>query len=269
MSIDQLPPSQFGQATLTARLEVVTGLHIGAGKDAIEIGGLDLPVIKTPDGEPYVPGSSLKGKLRFLLEWAFGKIEPSGKPWGSEDRELESDDPVLRIFGTSAKKEAWRAGPTRLLMRDAMPFQKWIDERKKEGNQLTEEKTEVAIDRVAGKALETGPRQIERVPPGAQFDFELAFRIYEVDGDGCRRDLECLAWLIQGLDLLEQDALGGSGSRGYGRVRFHDLKLKLPGENDVSLDNVFRSHAFSRSAPPETIMERLGHIPSTLRPAAE
>ena len=265
MTNDRPSLSYYGQTILTARLEVLTGLHIGAGRDAIEIGGIDLPVVKTLEGKPYVPGSSIKGKLRFLLEWAFGKIDPSGKPWGNENRTCESRDPILRIFGTSAKRDVWHAGPTRLLMRDAMPLMDWINK----GNSLTEEKTEVTIDRIAGKALDGGLRQIERVPPGAQFELEMAFRVYAVGSDGCRRDLECLAWLIQSLDLLEQDALGGSGSRGYGQVRFCDLKLKLLGKNDISLDNVFRSHAFSRDTPPKAIMNKLRDVPSILRPAAE
>ena len=53
--------------TITGTIETVTGLHIGAGKDSIEIGGMDNPVIKHPHtGEHYIPGSSLKGKVRSL-----------------------------------------------------------------------------------------------------------------------------------------------------------------------------------------------------------
>ena len=112
----------LGRVRLTSTMEVLTGLHIGAGQDTIEIGGIDNPVIKHPiTGQPYVPGSSIKGKLRFLLEWAFGTIRADGHPWGfNEDQDpLRPDDPVLRIFGTPAKREAWSGGPTRLIVRDA------------------------------------------------------------------------------------------------------------------------------------------------------
>ena len=254
----------LGQVELSAQLDVLSGLHIGAGKDAIEIGGIDNPVVKTPDGMPYVPGSSLKGKLRYLLEWAFGSIHQTGKPWGSEKQEFDPGDPVLRIFGTPAKKESWSAGATRLLMRDAMPHEDWIKKCGHEGRELTEEKTEVLIDRIAGKAMDrVGARRTERVPPSAAFKFECAFRLYDVGGDRGKRDLECLAWLVQGLDLLEQDALGGSGSRGYGQVRFRDLKLKCPGRDGISLDNSFRGYAFNREVPPENIMRTLkGAIPA-------
>ena len=219
-------------------------------------------MVKTPEGLPFVPGSSLKGKIRFLLEWAFGKIHHSGNPWGSEEEEYRQDDPVLRIFGTPAKKERWRAGPTRLLMRDAMPNKSW----RKKGQDLTEEKTEVVMDRIAGKALDgIGARTTERVPPGAVFDFEAAFRLYDVGEDKGRRDLECLAWFVQGLDLLEQDALGGSGSRGYGQVKFRDLRLNFPGSEVKSLDNVFRGHVFSSEAPSPEVMHILTESMPALR----
>ncbi|NAZ37431.1 type III-A CRISPR-associated RAMP protein Csm3 [Rubellimicrobium sp. CFH 75288] len=246
----------LGLATLTAVLEVRTGLHIGAGKDTVEIGGIDNPVIKTPAGDPYVPGSSIKGKMRFLLEWAFGKVRADGKAWGWEAGDCtDPRDPVLRIFGTNAKREAWDAGPTRLLVRDAMLLDEWRRAELDAGRELTEAKTEVVIHRIAGKALDNvGPRQTERVPPGARFAFEAAFRVYSVEGDGGARDLDCLAWAIQGLRLIEEDALGGSGSRGYGRVAFRDLVLRGPGGAEERLDNL-RGGAFSRAAPDPGIRE--------------
>lgn len=243
----------LGRVRLTATMQVVTGLHIGAGKDTIEIGGIDNPVIKHPlTGDPYVPGSSLKGKLRFLLEWAFGTLRCDGHPWGFDEKDklqkFAVDDPVLRIFGTPAKKEAWTGGPTRLIVRDAALDKDWRERAFKQ-NALTEEKTEVVIDRIAGKAHDVGPRQTERVPAGAEFDVEAVFRLFDWDGDGGARDHDCLNWLLQGFDLLEQDALGGSGSRGYGRVRFDKLTLIAPSGASHPLDNRFRNHAFDPKQP--------------------
>lgn len=248
----------LGRVRLTSTMEVLTGLHIGAGQDTIEIGGIDNPVIKHPiTGQPYVPGSSIKGKLRFLLEWAFGTIRADGHPWGfNEDQDpLRPDDPVLRIFGTPAKREAWSGGPTRLIVRDAALDEGWRDKAIAHGG-LTEEKTEVVIDRVAGKAHDrVGPRRTERVPAGAAFKVEVVFRLFDWEGDGGARDHDCLNWLLQGFDLLEQDALGGSGSRGYGRVKFDQLTLIAPVGASHNLDNLFRGHAFdprrpARIAPP-------------------
>ncbi len=244
----------IGRVRLEAGLRVVTGLHIGAGKDAIEIGGIDNPVIKHPHtGEPFVPGSSLKGRARYLLEWAFGLIRQDGHPWGFNENDpqqtFDSGDPVQRIFGTPAKRETWQGGPTRLICRDALLNPNWREDVLKRGLSYTEDKTEVVIDRIAGKAHDgVGPRQTERVPAGALFDAEFVFRIYDT-GDGGARDRQCLAWFIQGLDLLELDAVGGSGSRGYGRIKFENLTLIGLDGKPQTLDNVFRGHAFDRTTP--------------------
>lgn len=211
---------------LTATLEIKTGLHIGAGRETVEIGGLDGPVIKHPHThEPYIPGSSLKGKLRCLLEWACGKVQPDGLPYGSDaDREYDPDDVILRLFGCTSKK--WRGGPTRLIVRDAFLDDDWKKATLAMGLNLTEEKTEVVIDRLQGKAAgNIGPRTMERVPSGARFQVEMIVREYSVNGDNGARDREGIEWLVTALKLLEHDALGGSGSRGYGRVRFTHLKL--------------------------------------------
>ncbi len=212
--------------TITGIIETVTGLHIGAGKEAIEIGGIDNPVIKHPHtGEPYIPGSSLKGKVRSLLEWALHRIDAQGNVWGSDNKKELPDaenDEVLRIFGTT--HQGWKGGQTRVAVRDCPltePCRRAIHER---GLSFTEEKMEVSINRIEGKAASMGPRTTERVPAGLEFDLEIQFRVLDT-GDGGRRDLECLNRLIEGLKMLEKDALGGSGSRGYGKVRFRNLAV--------------------------------------------
>lgn len=209
--------------TITGTLEVLTGLRIGAGKETIEIGGLDNPVIKHPHTqEPYIPGSSLKGKLRSLMEWAMDRVEDSGAVWGTKT--VRAGDEILRIFGVTS--DDWKDGPSRLMVRDAFLDESWARQKIEEGLPLTEEKTEVVIDRIQGKAASgIGPRRMERVPAGAKFKLEMVFKVYSVNGDDGRGDRRCLELLIQALKLLEQDALGGSGSRGYGKVRFSDLKL--------------------------------------------
>lgn len=247
--------TEHTRVTVTGHIRLLSGLHIGAGRDAVEIGGVDNPVIKHPHtGEPYIPGSSIKGKLRSLLEWGFGTLRHSdGKPWGADDKNENAGtpdpaDPVLRIFGNALKE--WRAGPSRLMLRDAHLDEAWRDGVLTNGLLLTEEKTEVLIDRIAGKAhSNVGPRQTERVPAGAAFDFVMTFRVFDT-GDGGARDIACLNWVLQGLDLLEQDALGGSGSRGYGRIRFEELALTPLGGAPEPLDNRFRGHPFRREAPP-------------------
>lgn len=224
---------------ITATLILRSGLHIGAGKDAIEIGGLDLPVVKQPfTQEPYIPGSSLKGKLRSLLEWALSRVEDDGGVWGSnKNRQYENDDPILRAFGTTHKQ--WRGGPTRLLVRDAYLEKAWADSIRDQGLAFTEEKMEVSIDRIQGKAKDGGLRRTERVPAGAHFELEMIFKVFDWNGDGGKTDRDCLNRVLEGLKLLERDALGGSGSRGYGRVRVENLKVD---ESDVqaAFDDITR-----------------------------
>jgi len=220
---------------LTGTLELLTGLHIGAGKESIEIGGVDGPVVKHPHtGEPYIPGSSLKGKLRSLMEWATHKVPAAdNQPYYGVDAraDYDPDDPLLRIFGVSAKK--WRGGPSRLIVRDSFLLRDWVTQVTRLGLPLVEEKTEVTIDRIQGKAAAMGPRTMERVPAGARFRLEMLFKVFDVEQDGGRQDRACLSELVKTMKLLEQDALGGSGSRGYGRLRLLDLTLRSiepPGE---------------------------------------
>jgi len=211
--------------TITGTLEVVTGLHIGAGKDSVEIGGLDNPIIKHPHtGDPYIPGSSLKGKVRSLLEWALDCVEDDGGVYGSKkNKTYPADDPILRAFGTTHKK--WEGGPARLVVRDAHLDRAWRRQTVASNLPLTEEKAEVTINRIEGKAASMGPRRTERVPAGARFRIEILFKEFSEDGAGVAADRRALDWFLAGLRLLEQDALGGSGSRGYGEVKFKDLEL--------------------------------------------
>ena len=210
------------RVAIRGRLVVVTGLHIGAGKDAIEIGGIDTPVMKHPHtGYPYVPGSSIKGKLRSLLEWHRGQIGAKGGVWDGGSKP-DAGDPILRIFGTTHKD--WAGGPTRILVRDASLNSAWAKHAVQAGLALTEEKFENNIDRIQGKAG-VGIRKTERVPAGAIFDFEFVYRCFDIGGDGGVPDDKNLAFVFDAMRLLELDALGGSGSRGYGRVRFTDLSV--------------------------------------------
>jgi len=211
---------------LRGSIELLTGLHIGAGKDAIEIGGIDAPVVKHPHPDfkalplPYIPGSSLKGKLRCLLEWALNCVREDGQVWdGEPSSNGYGIDPILRIFGTTTKD--WKGGPTRLLVRDAFLNPVWVRDILERGLHPTEEKFENNIDRIQGKAG-VGIRKIERVPAGALFDFEMIYRVFDLD-DGGRVDEDNLQRLFEAMRLLEQDALGGSGSRGYGRIKFRGL----------------------------------------------
>ncbi len=219
----------YGKVILRGHLRAVTGLHIGAGRETLQIGGLDLVVMRDPITEyPYVPGSSLKGKLRSLLERRiateaypndpsvfFNRSVGQVKIHVCDTKEDAARCPVCRIFGASAGRNA-EAGsnfPSRLRVRDAfLSAQSAEYLRSAEVDGFTEIKSENAIDRITSAAT---PRTIERVPAGTDFVFEI---VYDVENlKQLQEDLENLAYCLA---VLEDDYLGGHGSRGYGKVQF-------------------------------------------------
>jgi CRISPR-associated protein Csm3 len=221
--------------TLNATLELITGLHIGGSSSEMHIGGIDNSVLKHPYTlEPYIPGSSLKGKMRSLLEWRAGVVgETGGKPVTAKVlKELTGEkrtraETIARLFGLSGDAQddfVKEIGPTRLSFWDCALNTEWKAQRQP-GELLTEAKSENLIDRISGVAQH--PRQTERVPAGACFDFKLSFKELDIDTD-------LLNTILQGLKLLELDAIGGSGSRGYGKIKFVNLKL-----NEESIDERF------------------------------
>lgn len=211
---------------VSGTLELLSGLHIGGGSVEMHIGGSDNPVIRHPHtNHPYIPGSSLKGKIRSLLEWRAGLASINGgKPMSyaklkdAPNREVALT--ILSLFGVSGgdqlqESEAQEVGPSRLSFWDCPLEAQWVQEIRKKNLPLTEDKVENTIDRVRGVAEH--PRNTERVPAGARFEFNLSLKVLDQD------KAHFLETLFVGLKLLEMDSLGGSGSRGYGRVK---LKLK-------------------------------------------
>lgn len=221
-------PQLTAITTIDAKLELLTGLRIGAGDAEMQIGGVDNTVVKHPITQsPYIPGSSLKGKMRSLLEWRSGAVqqEPLGKSahdkaHGEVQREIRR---ILQLFGTGGGEfkddQAFAAeiGPSRLAFWDCALCPQW-EKRVRDNNQLlTEVKSENRIDRISGEGKD--PRNTERVPAGASFDFRLSMKRLADDGE------DLLNMVLQGLKLIEFDSLGGSGSRGYGKVRFAQMRI--------------------------------------------
>lgn len=193
----------YAKIQITGMIEVKTGMHIGGSAAFAAIGAVDSPVVKdSRTCMPMIPGSSLKGKVRTLLAKEYNtKV---GKP--DDDAEC-----LIRLFG-SAKKDHVRR--SRILISDM--FLSNEEELRKCGLQsMTEVKFENTINRATAVA---NPRQIERVIRGSEFAIDM---IYEVE-DECQA-VEDISILAEGLRLLQYDYLGGNGSRGYGKVVFHDL----------------------------------------------
>jgi len=231
----------IGKLILEGEMHCQTGLHIGAGKGSLEIGGADNPVVKDSHGRPYVPGSTLRGRVRALLEQATGAAVPAelvfiSKRKGQEVRIHQSDRPddeICILFGRSPGRmekvgggeiESNHATPARLSVFDAPLIAESITPQMREtlDDELTEVKSENAIDRITSQA---NPRTLERVPAGARFRIRMVLDVL------CAEDAALPGLLLQGLRLLEDDALGGGGSRGSGRVSFSGLKLTWRGKD--------------------------------------
>lgn len=212
-----------GYKNIEGSIEVITGLHIGGSTTIIEIGGKDNPVIKHPiTKEPYIPGSSLKGKMRSLLEWKLGKIDTihDSKNYGEVHKWCNNKScPICVIFGTSADEAG--LGPTRLIVRDAVLNDDYKKNQKIKDSSwtvldLTEDKYENTINRITARA---NPRNSERVVSGVEFSFKMSYRVFE-NGDNGKSDEDLFSNVLDGLKLIEKDALGGAGSRGCGQVKF-------------------------------------------------
>lgn len=194
-------------------ITTLSGLHIGATNISMGIGGIDNWVVRNPlTMIPYIPGSSLKGKMRSLLELKYGCCSEDGD--SSPDPESVSG----MLFGTAGNRNDQKR-PSRLIFRDAPLI---VDNKDGEYGAAdidfgktdllyTESKTEVNINRVTSAA---NPRTFERVPAGAKFRFEIVLNVFE-DEDKAEMD----RLLKECIKLLENDYLGGNGSRGYGQVK--------------------------------------------------
>ena len=225
----------IGKLILEGDMTCETGLHVGAGKGSLEIGGSDNPVVKDAFGRPYVPGSSLRGKIRSLLEQTSGVAVPADMVYlsrrkGQEVRIHQSDRPddeICLLFGRNPGRmervqgeavDTSLATPARLAVFDAPLDAESITPQMRENldDELTEVKSENAIDRITSQA---NPRTLERVPAGARFRTRFVMDLL------CEEDAPLFPMVLEGIRLLEDDALGGGGSRGSGRVSFSNLRL--------------------------------------------
>jgi CRISPR-associated protein Csm3 len=242
----------LGRVFIRGEILAVTGLHIGGGEGSLAIGGVDMPVVRDPlTNTPYIPGSSLRGKLRSLTEKLYGLPQNfavsrqrgkevfvhtcssdrlKGLQGADYDRELARfrDEfarcPACSIFGVTGDSPV--PHPTALVVRDVFLSHESRQalERAKTDLPYSEVKWEATIDRVTSAAV---PRQVERVPAGVVFDnMEMVYSIYGNEG------IERLKGVLEAMQLLEDDYLGGQGSRGNGRIRFQKLSIRARAGRD-------------------------------------
>lgn len=230
---EKAPAKMASKIFISGTITATTGLHIGGNSVSIAIGGVDKVVVRHPiTNEPYIPGSSLRGKMRSLLERARGVETDSGLcdggfNWDSKKHEaLAGKNPESKtamLFGIAAddkdKDKQRKRTPTRLIVRDArLKNKEYLEKAANLDMPLTEVKTEVFIDRITSAAT---PRQFERVPAGAKFELNLILTLLEGD-----KETEFLGLIRESLEWLQDDTLGGHGSRGYGQVKFSIEKVE-------------------------------------------
>ena len=217
-----------GILKLRYKIKTKTGLHIGGSKESIEIGGIDnivikLPVLRINGNEfrnvPYIPASSLKGKIRALLEWVESPVDNKNQPIAIVKEGNPCDCGkcnICKLFGTHKAQN--NTEPVRLRFEEFYPTEETIQmwEDVLEG-MYTEMKSENTINRITSRAM---PRHLERVIAGSEFEGDITVRIFEGDTYA-----NTVGILKKGLELLEDDYLGGSGSRGYGRIEIECKKV--------------------------------------------
>lgn len=225
-----------GKIFLRGTINALTGLHIGGNSGELDIGGIDNPVIRNAfNRQPYIPGSSLRGKMRGLLDRHFNNS--LDKRVGRDVRVHECQTPtdyngcpVCQVFGVAPIRQlSGKTMPTRLIVRDTFLTAESIKalDIADTDTDFTEIKTEVAIDRITSAAT---PRQQERVPAGTTFGpFQVVHSLYTLDeskqNNQLQDELQFFDTVLTGMELLEDDYLGGSGSRGSGQIIFENLTL--------------------------------------------
>ena len=202
----------FTKIKIEGIIEVKTGLHIGGDDSFSAIGAIDSPVVRDPlSRQPIIPGSTLKGKMRSLLARDKGTVPAAGVQGFKNDcRE------VTRLFGSSATDS--NADGTGIQM-SRLQFSDCFLCNKDELSQIFENKFENTIDRLTSVA---NPRQIERVVRGAKFKFEIIYNVE--DPAELNEDFENIKTAF---NLLENDYLGGGGTRGNGRILFEDVSARV------------------------------------------
>jgi len=197
-------------------------MHIGGSSAFSAIGAVDSPVIRDSlTGEPMIPGSSLKGKMRTLLAKALANNYIT--------QECNRDPvEIKRLFG-SAGDNRTKEDPKAARLQFADAFLANAAMLKKRGS-LTEVKFENTISRMTAVA---NPRQIERVVRGSEFIIKM---VYDMEvAEEIKADFENIA---RALKLMSMDYLGGHGTRGYGKVGFTNFKISVKSgvcEQDVTV----------------------------------
>lgn len=211
----------FTKIKIEGTIKVKTGLHIGGDASFSAIGAIDMPVVRDPLSRlPIIPGSTLKGKIRSLLAREMGSTPMSGTA-GFERDCYE----IKRLFGSSS--DSSNAEGTGMQVA-RLQFSDCFLKNKEKLPQIFETKFENTIDRLTAVA---NPRQIERVVRGAEFAVEIIYNVEELDQ--LQEDFDNIT---MAMILLENDYLGGGGTRGNGRVALEGFTARVvTGDRDLAI----------------------------------
>ncbi len=303
-----------GMLSITAKIINDTGLLIRAPVQAqmYKIGGGDqypmtqVKVYKINNNEeeievPYIPGSSLKGRIRGLLELSSNvKLYSSDQKIWQHVRNINIMDAkdflddiskrcvidelfgwaavnkrqLMEKFGAKEASEIYsKLAPTRLLVSDFFPTEEYVQKLYNTTGSIPsisdflEDKSENRIDRITSAA---DPRTVVRVRPGVEFQGSLKLLLFDNDKDVIETYLKTL---VTGLKLVENTYLGGSGSRGYGRVRFKDIEVnilkvkveKVNGVETVMLESVPISKVKSKYSSLDEFEKSLKELADVIR----
>jgi len=266
----------IGKVIIKGEIVIKTGLRIGGPTTGLKIGGVDQPVIADAFGRPYIPGSSLKGKMRSLIEKKIGvslnkkhKVKRKEKeieePYAHECKRKEDYEKcevckIWGILGTDKIEDILTL--TRLIVRDVYLNEKSFSEEMKRNLELewTEIKMETAINRYTGTALGGSLRTIDRVPAGAKFSpMEMIYNVYE------NSDIDLLVKVFEAMELLEHDYLGGMGSRGYGKVEFKEIKIYWNKKEDYENGTLNQTEINGNFDTPAKIVENFNEVVKNIK----
>ncbi|MBU0496242.1 MAG: CRISPR-associated RAMP protein [Chloroflexi bacterium] len=248
-------------------LVLKTGLHVGGGWT---VGSLsDTPVIRTPDGRPFIPGSSFKGSFRSTVEKlapavglkSCGLMADQGcvGAQGSEQSDFNrrrreetwTDDRLLteltqhlcdtcKLFGSPF-------AASRIIFADLLP-----PAEDTMADKMIQVRDGVAIDRDSEKAVDRLKYDYEVVAPAQTFRLEIGLE----DPSSIDLALTCLGLseFVSGLGYI-----GGHRSRGLGHCQVHDLAIY---ELDLTVDDVAeRAHRLKKYLLGQTPADKMVRLP--------
>ncbi|MDZ4839807.1 MAG: type III-A CRISPR-associated RAMP protein Csm3 [Bacteroidota bacterium] len=222
----------LSKTIIVANITTKTGLTIGGSNAALSIGSADKIVIRNPlNSQPYIPGSSIKGKFRSLIEISQGTVGDQSMGQVKNAAYQGTDKASTLLFGSAQNSDKLKQRPSRLIVGDAHLTPESLEKLEKAPTDVlyAEIKAEAVIDRITSAAV---PRFFERVPAGVSFEFTMILNEFEDDDvEYKKQEKELKSLLAKAIRLLKDDYLGGGGSRGNGQI---DIQIKSAHRRNMS-----------------------------------